>query len=61
MTDELRLAALSLPAAERAELAYALLESLDEEDAQPDAPGAWLDELDRGEEADRRRAGPAGS
>jgi hypothetical protein len=44
MTDELHAKALALPAAERAELAYALLESLDEE---PGAEAARREE--RGE------------
>ena len=82
MIDKLRAEALALPAAERAELAHALLESLYELDGleleslheleslaelgsliavdPPDPPSAWLEELDRREEADRRRAPPRG-
>jgi putative addiction module component (TIGR02574 family) len=45
-TEKLRSQAMALPAKERAELAHALLESLHEE-ADPDAEGAWLAELDR--------------
>lgn len=44
--DKLRSDALALPAPERAELARALLESL-QEDAEPDADAAWIAELDR--------------
>jgi putative addiction module component (TIGR02574 family) len=44
--EELRSAVLALPVDERAELAYALLESLPEH-AEPDADAAWLAELDR--------------
>lgn len=82
MIDKLREEALALPAAQRAELAHALLESLHELDClepeslveleslaelgsllepeQPDPPGPWLEELDRREEADRRRGRPTG-
>jgi len=46
MTEKLRSEALGLPAAERAELAHALLESLHGE-SDPDAEATWLAELDR--------------
>jgi putative addiction module component (TIGR02574 family) len=44
--DKLRSEVLALPLRDRAELAQALLESLDE-DVDPDAEAAWLSELDR--------------
>lgn len=46
MTEKLRSEALALPAEQRAELAHALLESLNGED-DADAEATWLDELDR--------------
>jgi hypothetical protein len=48
MTEKLRSEVLALPAAERADLAHALLQSLHEE-ADLGAESAWLTELDRRE------------
>ncbi|NLE88042.1 MAG: addiction module protein [Myxococcales bacterium] len=45
--DKLRAELLALPPNERAELAHVLLESLHDEEPDPDAEAAWLAELDR--------------